>query len=97
MMKITKEEVLHVANLARLELDDEEIERFAVQIGSVLEYVDTLNQVDTTGVTSTFNATFLNNAFREDQETGHMERAQMLSNAPDRDDEFFLVPKVIGS
>ena len=95
-MKITKEEVLHVANLARLELTDDEIERFSRQIGTVLEYMDALNQVDTSGVTSTFNATFITNAFREDTRTDHMDRDKILSNAPDKDDEFFLVPKVIG-
>ena len=95
-MKITKEEVLHVANLARLELDDAEIERFSKQIGTVLEYVETLNQVDTSGVSSTFNAIYLSNAFREDKETPHLDRDEILSNAPDKDDAFFLVPKVIG-
>ena len=95
-MKISKKEVLHVANLARLDLDDDEIERFSKQIGTVLEYIDALNQVDTSDVTSTFNATFITNAFREDSDAGHMDRDQILSNAPDRDDEFFLVPKVIG-
>jgi len=50
-MKITKQEVLHVANLARLDVDKMLIDKFALQIGTILEYVDTLKEVDTQGVT----------------------------------------------
>ena len=68
-MKITKNEVLHVADLARLDLDEESIDRFAGQIGEILEYVDTLNKLDTKGITPTSHAIFLTNAFREDEKT----------------------------
>ena len=65
-MKITKEEVVHVANLARLDLDEDSISKFAGQIDNILEYIDMLNRVDTEGVPPTSHAIFLNNAFRED-------------------------------
>ena len=52
-MKISKDEVLHVAHLARLDLDEAGIEKLATQIGTILDYVDSLNQVDTTGVPPT--------------------------------------------
>lgn len=94
-MKITKEEVLHVANLARLELDKAGIEKLATQIGTILDYVDTLNQVDTSGVTATSHAIFLTNAFREDEPHEHLANTDALANAPDTDDGAFLVPKVI--
>jgi aspartyl-tRNA(Asn)/glutamyl-tRNA(Gln) amidotransferase subunit C len=95
-MKITKEEVLHVAHLAHLELDADEIDQFARQIGTILDYVATLNQVDTSNVTATFNAAFSTQVLREDEEKPHMDREQILSNAPQRDAVYFLVPKVIG-
>ena len=97
-MKITKEEVLHVANLARLEMDPENIDRFAEQIGQILEYVETLNKADTEGVKPTSHAISLTNAFRQDEEAGHLDRDAVLKNAPDKDenDGSFLVPKVVG-
>lgn len=94
-MKITKKEVLHVAQLARLDIDDADVDRFADQIGTILDYVDTLRQVDTTGVAATSHAITLTNAFREDEEQGHLDRQASLSNAPEKDDGAFTVPKVI--
>jgi aspartyl-tRNA(Asn)/glutamyl-tRNA(Gln) amidotransferase subunit C len=95
-MKITRDEVLHVANLARLELDEAAIDRFAEQIGTVLEYVDMLNQVDTEGVKPTSHAIFLTNAFRDDVVHEHLGRENALANAPQQEDGNFVVPKVIG-
>jgi aspartyl-tRNA(Asn)/glutamyl-tRNA(Gln) amidotransferase subunit C len=95
-MKITKEEVLYVADLAHLEMNERSIDRFADQIGQILDYVDTLNQADTTGVPATSHAISLTNAFREDLETGHLERESALSNAPQKEDGCFVVPKVVG-
>jgi aspartyl-tRNA(Asn)/glutamyl-tRNA(Gln) amidotransferase subunit C len=94
-MKISKDEVLHVANLARLELDERGIEKLATQIGTILDYVDTLNQVDTTGVTPTSHAIFLSNAFREDKLHQHLSNEVALANAPEKDDGAFVVPKII--
>ncbi len=94
-MKITKQEVLYVANLARLEIDESAVEKFAGQIGDILAYVDQLKQVDTAGVRPTSHALALTNAFREDVETRHLPREE-LANAPQQDDGNFLVPKVVG-
>jgi len=96
MMTISKEDIIHVANLARLEVSDADIETFADQLGEVLEYVNTLNQVDTQGVPQTSHAISLTNAFREDVESGHLDRDKALSNAPEKEDGSFLVPKVVG-
>ena len=95
-MKITREEVAHVAKLARLKIDDDQVETLTGQIGTILEYIDVLDKVDTTGVTPTSHAIFLNNAFREDFEATHLDRKAALANAPETEDGFFLVPKVIG-
>ena len=94
-MKITKDEVMHVANLARLDMDEASIDKFADQIGTILEYVDVLNRVDTQGVTPTSHAISLTNVFREDQEKKTLGRDQALANAPQKEDGNFVVPKVI--
>ena len=95
-MKISKEEIIHVAELARLDMDDVAVDTFADQIGSILEYVDTLARVDTRGVKPTTHAIFMNNAFREDAEKEHLDRDAALSNAPEKEDGNFIVPRVIG-
>ena len=95
-MKITKDEVLYVADLARLELDDTAIEKYADQIGTILEYVDQLKAVDTEGVRPTSHAIFLTNAFREDEEQTHLDRDKALANAPEKEEGNFVVPKVVG-
>ena len=94
-MKITKEEVLYVADLARLDLDETAIDKFAEQITKILEYMDLLNQVHTECVEPTSHAIFLTNAFREDEERDHLDRDLVLSNAPEKEEGNFLVPKVI--
>ena len=95
-MKITKEEVLYVADLARLELDSASIDAFAEQIANILEYVDMLNQADTAGVNPTSHAISLTNAFRDDEGKDHLERDLALANAPEEEDGSFIVPKIVG-
>ncbi len=94
-MKISQQEVLHVAHLARLDLAEADIDRFAGQIGTILDYVDTLKQVDTTGIVATSHAISLTNAFREDEEQNPMDPEASLANAPETDEGAFVVPKVI--
>lgn len=94
-MKITPEKVTYVADLARLDLDETAIEKFAGQIGNILEYVDLLNRVDTQGVKATSHAILLTNAFREDEEGRHLDRDLSLANAPEKEAGNFIVPKVI--
>jgi len=95
-MKITKDQVLYVADLARLNLDAAAIEKFAGQIGEILAYVDKLNEVHTEGVKPTSHAISLTNAFREDEQKEHLDREQALANAPQKEDGNFIVPKVVG-
>ena len=95
-MKITKDEVLYVADLARLNLDDASIDKFAGQIGDVLEYVEKLDEVDTKGLRPTSHAISLTNAFREDEQGQPLDREQALANAPEKEDGNFVVPKVVG-
>jgi aspartyl-tRNA(Asn)/glutamyl-tRNA(Gln) amidotransferase subunit C len=95
-MKISKEEVLYVAHLARLDLDAESIEKFAGQIDEILGYIEKLNRVDTRGIKPTSHAISLTNAFREDEERGHLDRDRVLANAPESEDGSFVVPKIVG-
>ena len=95
-MKISKEEVLYVAHLARLDLDAESIEKFAGQIDEILGYIEKLNQVDTAGIKPTSHAIFLTNAFRDDKQREHLDRDRALANAPEREDGCFVVPKIVG-
>jgi len=95
-MKISKEEITHVANLARIELDEASIDSFSHKIDSILDYVDTLNRLDTTGVRPTSHAIFLTNAFREDEVQKSLNLNLALSNAPEKDENTFLVPRIIG-
>ncbi len=94
-MKITKEDVVHVANLARLQLSEEAIEKFAGQIGEILDHVDSLKRVDTQGVSATTHAISLTNAFREDHLSEQADRDLCMSNAPESEDGSFVVPKII--
>lgn len=94
-MKITAEEVLHVAELARLKIDPGSIETISRQVATILTYVDTLDEVDTDDVPPTAHAVALTNAFREDVEQGHLPPEQAVSNAPSSEGGCFVVPKVI--
>jgi aspartyl-tRNA(Asn)/glutamyl-tRNA(Gln) amidotransferase subunit C len=95
-MTITREEILHTAELARLELDDAAVIRYAGQIGEILEHVATLAKIDTDGVSPTAHAIDMTNAFREDVPKSHLDTEKTLQNAPQSEDGFFLVPKVVG-
>ena len=95
-MRITKEEILAVAHLARLEIADASIDAFSDQISSILDYIDQLNEVDTTGISPTSHAVFLTNAFRKDERKAHLGREEALANAPESENGFFIVPRVIG-
>ena len=95
-MQITEKEVAYVADLARLVIDKDEMDTFANQIGTILEYVNTLNRLDTTGVTPTTHAIRLSNVFRDDIESPFGDREAALANAPETDDGQFLVPKIVG-
>ena len=95
-MKITREEGIYVADLARLDLDDAAIDKFAEQITTILEYIDLLDGLNTEGIEPTSHAISLTNAFRNDEEKEHLDRNLVLENAPDRENGNFIVPKVVG-
>lgn len=93
--KITREEVRHVANLARLDLLDAEEARMTEQMNDILGYMDKLNELDTTDIPATTHAIELRNVFRADETVPSLDRELALSNAPQSDGVSFIVPKVI--
>ena len=90
-------DVRRVARLARLRLNDDEVAVYARQLGQVLEYVNQLQQVDTTQVVPMAHAIELQNVFREDQPTPSLSREAALANAPQTDGTYFLVPAILDS
>jgi len=86
---------MHVARLARLHLKDEEIEAMTGQLDSILSYVEKLSELNTDGVVPTTHAIDIHNAFREDQVAASLSRDEALANAPKRDAEAFVVPRII--
>jgi aspartyl-tRNA(Asn)/glutamyl-tRNA(Gln) amidotransferase subunit C len=95
-MKITREEVEHVAKLARLELKAQELETFGRQLSEILTYIDKLNELDTSGVEPMSHAVGVMNVFREDETGKSLDVEEALGNAPARQEGFFRVPKVLG-
>ena len=94
-MKISLQEVEHVAHLARLELSGAEKERMRRELDGILSYIDKLRALDTTGVEPTSHAVPLTNVLRDDVEKPSLPRDEMLANAPDRHGELFRVPRII--
>ena len=95
MNKITKEEVKKVANLARLELDENEISNHAKQLEKILDYIRQLEKIDTNDVPSTTRAIEVTNVFRKDQKENSDCIEELLELGPSREDKYFKVPKII--
>ena len=91
-MAISREEVLHVARLARLELAEDELERFAEQLNAILEAVGKVGELDLEGVEPTAHPLDLVNVWAEDEPRLPLSADEALANAPDREDGFFRVP-----
>ena len=95
MTKINKEEVKKVAHLARLELDEDEINNHAEQLEKILEYIKQLEKIDTDGVSSTTRAIEVINVLRKDEKKNSDCTDELLELAPSREDKFFKVPKIM--
>lgn len=95
MSTISREEVAHLARLARLEVTDDELDAFAGQLDVILESMKTLAEVDTDGVQPTSHAVPLVNVFREDQPQPSLPRDAVLAGAPDAAEDRFRVPRIL--
>lgn len=94
---IDKEQVEHIAKLARINLTEKEKEKFSAELSSILDYIDKLNQVDTSNVKLS-QKTGLNNVVRDDIEIQRADikmRKKILKEAPEKKDNYFKVPKIL--
>ena len=91
-MAITKDEVLHVARLARLALSDEEVERLTEQLGAILEAVGKVSELDLSDVPPTSHPLQLVNVLAEDEPRPSLPLDEVFANAPERDGDLFRVP-----
>ena len=94
-MKITRSEVEHVALLARLQFDDEQLDLFVNQLNTILDYFDKLQDLDTRDCEPTSHVVAIQNAFRNDTEEGFSGKELLLQNAPSEEQGCFKVPKII--
>jgi len=94
-MKLSRDDVLHIALLARLGLSESEVEKFSEQLSHILENFEVLQQVDTSNVPPTAQPIPLQNVMRADQDKESLTQEDVLANAPRREEEFFRVRPVL--
>ena len=94
-MAVTREDVLKVAELAKLHIPEEELDTFIQQFNEIIEHVNKLNELDTKDVPPTSHVLDIKNVVREDKAAKPFPREEMLKNAPEHDEEYIKVPKVI--
>ena len=95
MTKISSNDVRKVAHLARLDLSEDQIEIYTEQLEEILSYVDQLQNVDTKNIPPTTRAVEVVNAMREDKVEVNCSREDILNQAPQREGDFFRVPKIL--
>ena len=94
-MKLSREEVVHIALLARLGLSEEELEKFREQLSNILENFEILQQVDTSDVPPTAYPIPLENVVREDETSPSLPQSEILANAPRQEESWFRVKAVL--
>jgi len=94
-MRIRREEVEHVAHLARLHLDGQELDQMTEQLDMILSYIAKLDELDTSGIEPTTHAFSITNAFREDVVKKSLDQDKALANSPEHSQDSFVVPRII--
>jgi len=94
-MSISKDEVKYVAKLARIKLEESTLESFTLQLGKILNFMETLNKLDTENTLPTCHVLELKNVFRKDEPKASLENDAALANAPEKENGHFKVPKII--
>ncbi|MFB6249686.1 MAG: Asp-tRNA(Asn)/Glu-tRNA(Gln) amidotransferase subunit GatC [Salinibacter sp.] len=94
-MALSREDVRHVAELARLDFSDDEEARMAEEMSQILEYVEKLDELDTSGVPPMSHVLDVTNVYREDDIESRIDREQALEPAPASEQGYFLVPRVV--
>ncbi len=95
-MKISEKDVEYIAKLARLEMPPEEKPRMAEHLGEILDYMDKLNELDTSDIEPTSHVLPIRNVFREDKVSNHFPDSDLMANAPQKEKGHYQVPKIIG-
>ena len=95
MIKITKDDVKKVAQLARLELNENEINKHSEQLEKILEYIKQLEKIDTYDVPCTTRAIEVINVFRKDEKKNYDSTDELLELGPSKEDKYFKVPKIL--
>ena len=95
MSKIGLKDVQHIANLARLTFDEQEMESYQYQLSRILDYIEKLNQLDTEGVPPTSHVIPIRNVMKPDEKRDLFQREDIIANAPSAEQGYFEVPKVI--
>jgi aspartyl-tRNA(Asn)/glutamyl-tRNA(Gln) amidotransferase subunit C len=96
MTRISNDQVKHVANLARLAITEEEVEKFTKQLDAIITFAEQLNELDTANVEPTYHVLDMKNVFREDIKQEGLPRKEVLKNAPDHQDGQIRVPAIMG-
>ncbi len=94
-MKVTQKDIEYIAKLSKLKLNENEMEEYVEDLNKIIGYVEKLNELDTSNVEPLSHPVMKENAFREDVVKTSIDRNKVLKNAPEADDEYFRVPKVI--
>ena len=94
-MKINKETLNKIAHLARLEFDEKDTDKMLQDMNGMIAFVEKLNEVDTEGVEPLTTMSHEVNSLREDMVASHLDHEEALRNAPQRDQDYFRVPKVL--
>ena len=94
-MKVSKEEILHIAKLADLEIKDEEIEKYALNLQDILDFAEVVNNAPVDGLDVTVGANEKKNVFRKDEIKVFEDNEALLANAPEKERNMFKIPKVI--
>lgn len=94
-MKISKDEVEKIAHLARLEIADDLKDKMVAQLSNILDYIDKLKNADVKGVRPSSGAAFMHNVLREDIQIPSVGPAVTLANAPEKDEDFYMVPRIV--
>jgi len=95
VMAIRKNDVRHIAKLARLKLKDGEIDYFSSQLSNIIDYIDQLKGVDTSNIEPTSHAISIQNVFRKDIVKPSLKTKDVLKNAPSKEGDLFKVPRII--
>lgn len=94
-MKVSKEDLLHIAKLANIKINEDEIESYLGNLNDILNFADVINKLDTENISETIGSTDNVNVFREDEIKVFEDNTALLQNAPEEEDNMFKIPKVI--